>query len=295
MDRGSIPRSLVAAGVLKVPEGRRQVFAPDTVVARVARLARAADHVHARRSGDSLDHFRGPGAAEHDRAGDLQPAPTRMEGQLEQCDLPELLRELVDRRHDRGLWRARRASLRRAVRDRRQRRRHRRGHARIDQPDGRPGSRPAPLGPRRHDRAIDDARQFAGGRRLQCLDATGPRSVLRHLSCAADQGRRAHAVDGGRLRRRPPRLVGAVAARTIYAERSADRNRPRQRSRDHSRCLRPPAVDRPWLLPLDAVVETRRAGLFVCRRAGTHVELAPTSSTAARWARRSTTSASPIG
>ncbi len=85
----------------------------------------------------------------------------------------------------------------------------------------------------------------------------GSRSVLRHLSCAADQGRRAHAVDGGRVRRRPPRLVGAVAARTIYAERSADRNRPRQRSRDHSRCLRPPAVDRPWLLPLDAVVETR--------------------------------------
>ncbi len=53
-------------------------------LARVARLARAADHVHPRRSGDSLDHFRGPGAVEHDRAGDLQPAPARMEGQLEQ-------------------------------------------------------------------------------------------------------------------------------------------------------------------------------------------------------------------
>ena len=48
--------------------------------------------------------------------------------------------------------------------------------------------------------------------------------------CAADQGRRAHAVDGGRVRRRPPRVVGAVAARTIHAERSAARNRPRKRS-----------------------------------------------------------------
>ena len=32
MDRGSIHRSLVAAGVLKVPDGRRQVFAPDTIL-----------------------------------------------------------------------------------------------------------------------------------------------------------------------------------------------------------------------------------------------------------------------
>jgi hypothetical protein len=36
----------------------------------------------------------------------------------------------------------------------------------------------------------------------------GSRSVLRHLSFAADQGRRAHAVDGGRVRRRP--LVSSV-------------------------------------------------------------------------------------
>ena len=85
--------------------------------ARVARLARAADHVHPRRSGDSLDHFRGPGAVERDRACDLQPAPARMEGQLEQRRLPELFRELVDRRQDHRLRRARRASLRRAVRD----------------------------------------------------------------------------------------------------------------------------------------------------------------------------------
>ncbi len=32
MDRGSIHRSLVAAGVLRVPDGRRQVFAPDTIL-----------------------------------------------------------------------------------------------------------------------------------------------------------------------------------------------------------------------------------------------------------------------
>ena len=159
-------------------------------LARGARLARAPNHVHPRRSGDSLDHFRRPGAVEHDRARDLQPAPTRMEGQLEQRNLPELFHELVYRRHDRRLRRARSASLRRAVRERRQRRRKRCDYARIDQPDVRSGSRPAPLGARRHDRAIDLARQCAGSRRVQSLDARGSRSVLRHLSCAADQGRR---------------------------------------------------------------------------------------------------------
>ena len=195
-----------------------------------------------------------------------------MEGQLEQRRLPELLRELVDRRQDRRLRRTRGASVRRAAPDRRQRRRRRRDYTRPDQPDVRSGSQPAPLGPRRHDRTIDDARQLACGRRVQRLDATGSRSVLLHLSSAADQGRRADAVDGGRLRRRPPRLVGATAARTIHAERSADRNRPWQRSSDHSRRLRPPAIHRTWLLSLDAVVEKGRAGLLVCRGAGTQVE-----------------------
>ena len=139
--------------------------------ARVARLACSASHVHPRRSGDSRADLRGPGAVEPDRAGDLQPPPARLEGQLEQRRLPELFHQLVDRPQDRRLRRTRRASLRRAVPDRRRRRQRRQGHAGIDGPDDRSGSQPPPLGPRRHDRALDDARQCAGGWRLQCLDA----------------------------------------------------------------------------------------------------------------------------
>ena len=118
------PSALVAAGVLKVPDGRRQVFAPDTV-ARVS-LASLAPQITF-----TLDEAEirliisaDPALLTPDRARDLQPAPARMEGQLEQRLLPELFRELVDRRHDHRLRRTRRASLRRAVPERRQRRRH---------------------------------------------------------------------------------------------------------------------------------------------------------------------------
>ena len=66
---------LVAAGVLYVPAGRRQVFAPDTIV-RVSLASLApANHIQPRRSGDSPDRVRGSYAVERDRTGDSNPRP----------------------------------------------------------------------------------------------------------------------------------------------------------------------------------------------------------------------------
>ena len=135
------PSVLLAAGLQTVPDGRRQTFTPDTI-SRVSlnslapQITFTLDEAEIR-----LLISADPALLAHDRAGDLQPAPARMEGHLEQRHLPELFRELVHRRHDLRLRRARRASLRRPVRNRRQRRRKRRGHARTDQPDVRSGSR----------------------------------------------------------------------------------------------------------------------------------------------------------
>ena len=223
------PAVLVAAGVLKLPDGRRQAFAPDTIsrvlLASLApqikftldeaevRLIVSVDPALLSTTELAISNPRPPGWKVSSNNAVFLNYSANWSTDDKAGGYAELGAHLFG------------ALLQSAA----SRRRHRRDHARIDQPDVRSGSQPAPLGLRRHDRAIDDARQFAGGRRFQRLDATGPRSVLLHLSSAADQGRRAHAVDRGRLRRRPPRLVGAAAARTIHAERSADRNRPWQR------------------------------------------------------------------
>ena len=202
------PAVLVAAGVLKVPDGRRQVFAPTpsprVLLASLApeikftldeaevRLIISADPALLGTTELAISNPRPPGwKVTSNNAVFLNysanwstDGKTAGYGELGAHLFGALLQTAASVDNDR------------------------RDHTRLDQPDVRSGSQPAPLGPRRHDRAIDDARQLAGGRRLQRLDATGPRSVLLDLSSAPDQGRRAHAVHRGRVRRRTPRLVG---------------------------------------------------------------------------------------
>ena len=130
------PAALLAAGLRSLPEGRRNVFPPDTIT-RVAMSSLAPlitfqlDEAEIR-----LLVSADPSLLSSDRGRHLPPAPTRMEGHLEQGHLPELLLELVDRRHHHRLRRARHPPLRHAVPERRQRRRNRCDHARLDQLHG---------------------------------------------------------------------------------------------------------------------------------------------------------------
>ena len=65
----------------------------------------ALDHVPARRGGNPSRGFGRPVPVGCNRGRHLPPAPTRMEGQLEQGHLPELLLGLVDRRQQHRLRR----------------------------------------------------------------------------------------------------------------------------------------------------------------------------------------------
>ena len=123
MDRGSIRRSSLAAGVLKVPDGRRQVFAPDTI-ARVS-LASLAPQITF-----TLDEAEirlivsaDPALLRATEVAISNPRPPGWKVSSNKAFFLNYSSNWSTDDTDHRLRRARRASLRRAVRERRQHRR----------------------------------------------------------------------------------------------------------------------------------------------------------------------------